>query len=336
MDNSQLSFHFHPARGWLNDPNGLCCFGGDYHVFFQHAPNNEVPFVEPMVWGHARTRDFLHWEELPIAIPAGDTYDKGGAWSGTAIEKDGVLYCIYASVNVGAGIQTVSVATSRDGIHFEKYAGNPVIDRFPPDGKNDFRDPAVCRLPDGYGLVMASGNNEKHTGNLLLYKSKDLLSWDYVGVLREYAGCRYCECPSFVPFGNDGKYLLAASVCREDGGHWFEVSVGSFDGKTFTPDVVSRFQKGPDEYAGQVFRDTSGRCILISWIPGWEKHRNDAKCVGCLSLPLEITVDGGVMRAYPVEEVRHLLDENDVCVDAYVREEFVRRGEEVYIRLIED
>ena len=150
----KLKHHYRPSKGWINDPNGLIYFRGAYHVFYQHSPDFEVPWQQPMHWGHAITRDFLNWEELPIALFPDEEYDKNGCWSGTAIEKGGVLYLIYASIHIPEGksekIQTVSVAYSHDGIHFEKYRGNPVIETYPSDGGPDFRDPAVCRIGDTY------------------------------------------------------------------------------------------------------------------------------------------------------------------------------------------
>ena len=123
----KLKAHYKPQKGWINDPNGLVYFKGDYHIFYQHAPNFEVPWKEPMHWGHARTKDFLQWEELPIALYPDREYDKGGCWSGTAIVKDDTLYLFYASIDEKTQAQTVSAAYSSDGIHFEKYPGNPVI-----------------------------------------------------------------------------------------------------------------------------------------------------------------------------------------------------------------
>ena len=143
-----LKYHYRPKHGWINDPNGLVYFKGYYHIFYQHAPDYEVPWQQPMHWGHARTKDFLTFEELPVALYPDTPYDADGCWSGTAIVKDDTLYLLYASVLKDEwgkhSCQTVSVAYSKDGIHFEKHAGNPVIDRFPPDGGKDFRDPAVC------------------------------------------------------------------------------------------------------------------------------------------------------------------------------------------------
>ncbi len=331
LTNAALRWHYHPAAGWINDPNGLCFFRGEYHFFYQHAPEHEYPWAEPMVWGHCRTKDFLRYEELPVAIRGDMPYDAGGVWSGTAAERDGLLYAFYASVDAD-GRQTISAAVSGDGIRFGKYAGNPVIREIPEDGSRNFRDPAVLLDPEkGDFLVVASGDTRKGTGNLLLYRGEDLFTWKYVGVLYEYGDCRYCECPSFVRAG-DG-YLLSVSVVRRDGSHYFEVLAGGFDGRCFTPRVTSRFQKGPDEYAGQIFHAPDGRNILVSWIPGWG-YQPKEKCIGCLSLPLEVRLEGDTVTAYPVEELRHLTGGGDEIVDGYIRERYPEHGREVRIELL--
>jgi len=330
--NHSLKYHYWPEKGWINDPNGLSFYKGYYHIFYQHIPGREYPGHDKEIWGHARTKDFLHFEELPVAMDGDRDYDINGVWSGTAIEKDGKLYAFYASID-GNGRQTVSVAWSDDGINFTKYSGNPVISEHPCNTGGNFRDPAVMACGSEYYLAVASADADRKTGVLFLYRSSDLLHWEYKGILHEYEDSRWCECPSFLPYG-DG-FILATSVGKFDGSHYFEVMYGTFDGTKFTPEVTSHFQKGPDEYAGQIFRAPDGRAILISWIPGWN-YQPKEKCIGCMSLPLEITVERGIMRAYPVEEVRQLLDENGTLTDAYVTERFVNRGEEVYINISED
>lgn len=367
MDYSQkLKYHFRPQRGWINDPNGLVYFDGYYHVFYQHAPDYEVPWHQPMHWGHARTKDFLNWEELPVALYPDRDYDSGGCWSGTATVRDGILYLFYASIRTpadgGKKIQTVSVAYSKDGISFEKYAGNPVIDHYPADGGPDFRDPAVCCIDGKYYCVMASGNPETKTGRLLLYSSDDLFAWDYVGIMSEWQNCKYTECPSFMPVG-DGA-LLTASVCPLEARHYFSVMFGKFENDKFTPEYQSETDKGPDQYAGQVFRDHKGRSILISWIPGWKYKGFAASDIGCMSVPREIKLSDGEITAYPIEEVRHLLRDEDESVrrtengfiierdgrepvvytgkindlkilkDGYVVEVYVNGGKEVYTALL--
>lgn len=329
LTNSDLKYHFHPQKGWLNDPNGLSFFKGQYHLFYQHLPNSEYPNGDPIHWGHAVTKDFLSYKELETAINPDMPYDAGGVWSGTAIEKDGVLYAFYASIDKNMK-QTISVAYSKDGINFEKYADNPVISDYPADGSADFRDPAILYDNGKYYLVIASADIKKGTGNLLLYSSDDLFNWDYSGVLKEYADCKYCECPSFVKC--DKGYLLSVSVCPKNSGHYFEVMYGDFDGKNFLEKITSHFQKGPDEYAGQIFHAPDGRNILISWIPGWE-YTPKEKCIGCLSLPLEISVLNEKITAYPIKEVQSLIDKNERVVDAYIKEEFFNHGEAVSIKI---
>jgi len=352
-------YHFATEKGWINDPNGLVYFNGYYHVFYQHSPNFEKPWQENMHWGHARTKDFLNFEELPVALFPDKPYDKDGCWSGTAIVKDNTLFLFYASIH--DGIQSVSVAFSVDGINFEKYEGNPVIGGFPPDGCPDFRDPAVCYSDGKFYCVMASGNRENNTANLLLYESEDLLRWNYKGILCEWENSRFAECPSFMETGD--KHLLTASVCKEDS-HRFSVMYGNFEDEKFTIEYTDEIDKGPDQYAGQVFLDHKGRTILISWIPGWNYAGYQDKDIGCMSVPREIKLIDGKICGYPVEEVQHLLKDSDPAVihtadgfeimrtgresvvykgeikdlkiirDGYILEVFVNGGEEIYSVLL--
>ena len=362
-----LRYHYKPARGWVNDPNGLVYFQGYYHVFYQHAPDYEFPWQQPMHWGHARTKDFLSWEELPIALYPNKDYDSAGCWSGTAIVKDDTLYLFYASVCLREGsgerVETVSVAYSRDGVNFQKYEGNPVIDHYPLDGGPDFRDPAVCFVDGAYYCVMASGNPEDRAARLLLYKSYDLFSWKYEGIMSEWAECKYAECPSLVPAEGDS-YLLAASVCPLESRHYFSLTYGHFDNARFSPEHSAMVDKGPDQYAGQVFRDHLGRNILISWTPGWRYMRFAEKDVGCMSVPRELKIKNGKITAYPIKELQHLLKDEDPAVkrteqgfiierterepviyngevtdlkilrDGYLVEVFVNGGQEVYTALL--
>ncbi len=354
------AFHFKPKKGWINDPNGLVYFKGYYHIFYQHAPDFEAPWKQPMHWGHARTKDFLEWEELPVALTPGNAYDGGGCWSGTAVVKDDKLYLFYAAITA---VSTVAVAISEDGIHFEKYAGNPVIDHYPADGGPDFRDPAVCCIDGHYYCIVASGNPQHKAGRLLLYKSETLLAWDYVGILREWENCKYTECPSFAEAEN-GRCLLAASVCPLDREHYFSLMYGLFkDGKFFV-EATSQIDKGPDQYAGQMFRDHLGRNLLITWIPGWKYSNFAEKSIGCMSVPREIKLKDGKITAFPVKEVQHLMKDTDPSVkltqsgfviqrsgrepvvyngvlkdlkiirDGCIIEVFVNGGEEVYSALL--
>lgn len=355
----KLQYHFRPKKGWINDPNGLVYFKGYYHVFYQHAPDYEIPWKQPMHWGHARTKDFLHWEELPVALTPDRPYDTGGCWSGTAIIKDDKLYLFYAGITE---VSTVAVAVSEDGIHFEKYQRNPVIATFPPEGGPDFRDPAVCRIDGVYYCVVASGHPATKTARLLLYRSEDLLDWTFCSVMAEWEESKYAECPSFMP-AEEG-CLLTASVCPLEKEHFFSVMYGELKDGRFTVKHRGQVDKGPDQYAGQVFRDHLGRNLLITWIPGWKYSGYASSDIGCMSVPRELKQENGRITAYPIPELQYLLKDEDPCLqrtedgfivsregreplvykgeirslkilrDAYIAEIFVNGGEEVFSVLL--
>jgi len=303
---------------------------------------------------------------LPVALYPDRDYDNNGCWSGTATVKDNMLYLFYASVHTQQGlnekIQTVSVAYSRDGIRFEKYEGNPIIDHFPPTGGEDFRDPAVCRVGDTYYCVMATGHPDSREGRLLSYRSNDLLHWEYVDIMRAWSECHYTECPSLVPAGEG--YLLTASVCPFGKPHYFRAMYGELQDGKFTVLQEAEIDKGPDQYAGLVFHDPMGRNLLVSWIPGWNYEGYAARDIGCCSVPREIKIENGKMTAYPIRELQPYLKDEDPCLvrtpngfrvdrtnrdplvyvgkltdlkilrDEYVAEIFVNGGEAVYTVLL--
>lgn len=365
----KLKYHYKPEKGWVNDPNGLIYFNGYYHLFYQHLPNAEVPGPGLiMYWGHARTKDFINWEEMPIALSPDMPYDDGGCWSGTAIIKDDILYVFYASIHYvdEKRIETVSVAYSKDGINFTKYENNPVIDGYPADGFPDFRDPALTYYNGKYYCIMATGSGTAPTdkerfGRLLAYESEDLLNWEYSGIVSEWNDCYFTECPSIIPL-NDDKVILSCSVVPTDWKHYFDIMIGSFKDAKFNCEFKGSYDKGPDLYAGQMFKDHLGRILVITWIPGW--YLKLPRCAGTWSIPREVTFKNGKIYGYPVKELQHLLKDSDEAVkftddgfivertdrdpliykgptdnikilrDGYILEIFVNDGEEVYTVLL--
>ncbi len=307
----RLKYHFEPKTGWMNDPNGLIFFKGRYHAFFQHYP--DAPEWGPMHWGHCVSDDLIHWEELPIALRPDMPYEagaRGGCWSGSAMVKDDMLYLFYTSVSEKFG-QTQSVACSKDGIHFEKYSGNPVIPGFPEDGGQDFRDPSVIEYQGRYYMVCGSGKDG--VGRLLLYVSDDLLKWDYVGIMLE--GEEYgaiIECPDICRFGD--KFLLMFSQMNRNT-HATMFVTGNFDGKKFTPEARFTPEAGPHFYAPKTLEDDKGRRILIGWLYAWGKKLDEgADYAGALSIPRELRLENGKLINFPMAEARHLLNNSDELV----------------------
>src|SRR5688572_12844442 len=118
-------YHFLPPANWMNDPNGLIQWQGQYHMFYQYNPNG--PFHGTIHWGHAISSDLVHWEHLPIALaPTPGGPDEDGCWSGCAVDDGGVPTFIYSGAR--NRVERACLATSSDGLlTWEKYPGNPII-----------------------------------------------------------------------------------------------------------------------------------------------------------------------------------------------------------------
>ncbi len=307
-------YHFMAQTGWLNDPNGLIYYKGKYHFFFQYNPYNG--FWDMMHWGHAVSDDMLNWEYLPLALAPSETYDnhqRGGCFSGSAIEHEGKLFLMYTgTTNKGKGFQqTQCIAYSNDGVHFEKYKGNPVLKA--PEGIPDdqFRDPKVWKHEDTYYMVCGASRENK--GQALLYKSKDMLHWTFFNVLAESRGewGYMWECPDFYPI--DDKYILTFSPMGS-GEHTSVYMVGDFDYKTgkFNCHLCEEINWGFDYYAPQSFLAPDGRRIIVAWSNGWEwmpfwkdwgPTYNEDWC-GFFNIPLEVQMmDNGRLKFVPIQEL---------------------------------
>ncbi len=271
-------YHFMGQTGWINDPNGLIYFRGKYHYFYQYNPY--YGFWDYMHWGHAVSDDLLHWEYLPLALAPSESYDdhmRGGCFSGSAIEHDGKLFLVFtAATNRGNDFeQTQCVAWSEDGIHFEKYAGNPVLTA--PEGvvPSLFRDPKVWEHDGSFYLVCGAGvlrgADRKSVGQALLYRSQDLLHWDFVNVLSDNRGewGFMWECPDFFRLGD--QYVLTCSPMGA-GSNTAVYFVGDFDYDTgkFSCRTSGAIDRGMDYYAPQTFAAPDGRRIAVGWANEWQ------------------------------------------------------------------
>ena len=175
------NIHFTPEKNWNNDPNGLIYIDGIWHLYYQYNPNDVV--WGPMHWGHAVSKDLIHWEHLPIALypdEIGTMYSGSMAYdenntSGFAKYGEKPMVAVYTAHNMETGLEQQCIAYSLDqGKHFEKYYGNPVIKN---PGTPDFRDPRVFwnDKKDCWSLVLASGDHAE------FYASQDLKNWKKTG-----------------------------------------------------------------------------------------------------------------------------------------------------------
>ena len=273
------SYHFTPLYGWMNDPNGMVYKDGEYHLYFQYNPYGSK--WGNMHWGHAVSKDLVHWENLDPAIARDPV---GHIFSGSSVVdkkntagfgKDAII-AIYTNNSVNHD-EVQCIAYSNDnGRTFTKYEGNPVLTPF--DGLKDFRDPKVFWYEKGkcwYMIVSA----DKETR---FYKSKNLKKWTYVSAFGKGMGqqpCQY-ECPDFfqLPVNGDKKKMKWVMTMNINPGCWFggsatEYFVGDFDGKNFTcPDAhdVKWLDWGKDHYATVTFSNTGDRVLGITWMSNWQ------------------------------------------------------------------
>lgn len=308
-------YHASVPVGWANDPNGLIFFGGEAHLFCQYNPYH--PDWESMHWGHFVSRDLIRWEFLPVALAPDQKYDcDGGCFSGTALEREGKLILMYTGV--AKDVQQQCIALSDDGITFEKAASNPVIPAsLLPEGCSgrDFRDPKVFERE---GIIYCiTGVKDGEWGNLLLFRSLDLLEWSFVGRLLspEEDGIfvdGVCECPDYLEV--DGKELLlfCAMNYPEREGRFQNVhsslyTTGHLDLSSgrFSPETFGELDAGFDFYAPQTMRLPDGRRVLIAWKQMWGRTIPTAKdgWAGSFTLPRELHIADGVLLQTPVKEI---------------------------------
>ena len=179
------AFHVTGETGWINDPNGLIYYKDRYHAFYQHYPYDTK--WGPMHWGHVVSDDLTNWTYLPIALKPGDDCDKNGCFSGSAIVHDDKLWLMYTGFIENQGGESIRqvqcLAESTDGISFKKH-GIVIGENDLPEGYApcDFRDPKVwCH--DGFFWCIVAARKIEGRGRILLYKSKDLFDWEFVGDL---------------------------------------------------------------------------------------------------------------------------------------------------------
>ncbi|KRF13639.1 glycoside hydrolase family 32 protein [Paenibacillus sp. Soil787] len=313
-DNFRLNYHLMPPAGWMNDPNGLIYFNDEYHVFYQHYPYE--PKWGPMHWGHAKSKDLVNWEHLPVALAPSEIYDMGetggyGCWSGSAVDNNGVLTLIYTGhVDGRTPSEVQCIATSTDGVNFNKAAVNPVIAGAPEEGGFGFRDPKVWQHDGVWYMVIGYGKDG--LGKALLYKSSDLRDWSYIGVAAEGDGTMgdMWECPDLFPLGSGDDHVLVISPMNMGTTKTMYLTGKlSYDSGIFDYRYAERLDYGFDFYAPQTFVDGQGRRILIGWMNMWgaQMPEQEHGWMGAFTLPRELTLsEDGTLRIEPVEELKSI------------------------------
>jgi len=269
-------YHFTPDSMWMNDPNGMVFYQGEYHLFYQHYPDSNV--WGPMHWGHAVSADLVHWEHLPIAL---EPDSLGYIFSGSVVVDENntsdlgatdnpplvAIFTYHDPVRDQAGrndAQTQALAYSLDrGRTWIKYANNPVLLN---PGIRDFRDPKVFWHPETERWVMTLAAKD----HVVLYTSPDLKRWEKASEFGRERGAHggVWECPDLfvLPIENrpgEQRWVMLVSIGEggPNGGSATQYFVGDFDGETFSLDPDFARSLGPQPAyvpRGQVFADFEG------------------------------------------------------------------------------
>lgn len=301
-------FHFTAPKGWLNDPNGLVFYKGEYHLFYQHNPFSTE--WGNMTWGHAVSSDLLHWKHLPNAIKPDEmgTMYSGSAvvdWkntSGLGTKENPPMVMFYTAAGGKNDLSkgkpfTQGLAYTTDGRTFTKLPGNPIIGHIEAEN----RDPKVIWHEPTKNWVMALYlDHDRYT----IFRSHNLISWARAGNLSLPGDG---ECPDIFELPVDGDAKNKKWVFWGAAGKY---RLGSFDGYVFKPETGSLdTNHGPHAYAAQTYSDLpKGRRVQISWMrggnyPGMPFNQQ-------MTLPLELTListpEGPRMSILPVKETSKL------------------------------
>ncbi len=318
-------FHYSAPCNWLNDPNGLVWHDGIYHLFYQHNPTGND--WGNMHWGHATSRDLVHWDNRPVALnaePMGVGYIFSGCAvadpansSGLATAGEVPLIALYTSCTTD-GIQSQSLAYSLDdGETWRQYAANPVIEN---PGIRDFRDPKVFWHEESEQWVLALAAND----HIEFYRSHNLIHWEHASRFSKPYGSNQgvWECPDLFPLVTDDgeiKWVLIVSVCPEHSARDESVQyfIGDFDGVRFESESteIMWLDYGADNYGAITWDGVpkdDGRRIMIGWMSSWRYAREVPTFPwrGNMTIPRELRLvssgRGLELATLPVREVENI------------------------------
>ncbi|TPG20020.1 glycoside hydrolase family 32 protein [Sphingomonas koreensis] len=331
-DRYRPAFHFTPRKNWMNDPNGLVYFEGEYHLFYQYNPFGSQ--WGHMCWGHSVSPDLLHWTELPVAIPETDMMIFSGC---AVVDRDNVsglgdgdaqpLLAFFTAFDKQTEIQSQHLAYSHDrGRTFTHYRDNPLIDL----DLLHFRDPKVFYHAPSHAWVMVVALSREH--RVLFYRSNNLLDWTPAGTFGPAGSTSgQWECPDLMLVPIEGepdaaKWVLKVDVDEGfiDGGSGAQYFIGDFDGHGFAIDRTQApvdgavVDFGPDFYAAVSWSDLPPEQPGPVWI-GWMSNHQTGRHYptepwrGAQSLPRRLFLfrENGKLRLgqRPIDAVSKLCDQ---------------------------
>lgn len=309
-------YHFNAFKNWINDPNGLCWYKGYYHMYYQANPHTQE--WDHMYWGHAASRDLVHWVHLPyVLMPQDEILDatdkKGGAFSGSAVAlEDRIVF--YLTRHFGEmeereedTVQYQTMVESEDSIHFGEE--RRIIDKPDDTFSYNFRDPKVIWYEGKWQMVIGTMINK--VPSIVRYTSADMENWNYEGVLLEEKtpGVYTFECPDFFPLGGRsvavGAWMhYADAQKRVQPTRYY---LGDYADGRFTVEKTGLYDFGSNFYAVQSF-EHRGRRIAVGWICDFfnEHQPEENGSRGAMAIPRELFLQDGKLYRRPIREIYQL------------------------------
>ncbi|CAH7284523.1 MULTISPECIES: sucrose-6-phosphate hydrolase [Vibrio] len=313
------SYHVAPKFGLLNDPNGLCFFNGEHHLFYQWTPVGPVHGMK--YWYHLSTKDFVNFEDHGIGLHPDQDYDSHGVYSGGALVENGNALLFFTGNKRDENWQRVPTQC------FAKMSADGKIEKHGVVIENDhytehFRDPKVWKQGDDY-LMVVGAQTPQEAGSMALYCSRDLMSWQHKGPIKtRYNNLGYMwECPDFFEIDNQSVMLFSPQGVSSENPYDFKniYSVAYILGDRLNLDTaelenhqdIAQPDYGFDFYAPQTYLDDKGRRILIAWVglPEIDTPSNAHQWAGMLSLPRELQIQDGYLVQSALPELKALQGE---------------------------
>ena len=309
-------YHLAAPFGWMNDPHPVY-FKGAYHLFYQFSYVRDNPYgrtgllpgQRPMRnWGHIMSTDLVHWRHMPVVMKP-ETHGRANdphIFSGCVVDNNGTGTAIYTIDN-----KQIYIANSKDNdlATFTKYPDNPVVNDVPTglETVGQMRDPWVWKEGNSWYMIIGSGLAGGKGAVIPLYKSSDLIHWDYQHPFYRADSSKFnfpgdagfCECPSFFRLGN--KYVLILS----DKATYL---VGRYENYRFVPEYRNRLDYGKI-YVPQFMMDGKGRKLMLGWIRDGRNNQSWVKAgwAGSQTLPRVLTMSpDGSLNYEPAEELKAL------------------------------
>ena len=339
-DNWRLKYHIMPPIGWLNASNGICEFNNESHVFYQYSPfgvKDGMNFIN-----HISSKDLINWNDVSIQLYPCGNYDVDDVYSGSVLSEGGNINMFYTSNDKKNGLQSVIHISSEDGVDFTnsntilnttdiiKEASDEILESYNTisDLYNEISDPYVWKENERYYMVVG-GRSRSNNVELLLYKSKDLIKWNFLSNVNICDTNNNIELRMPNIFKIEDKHIMVLSMHKKDSENKDIYITGYFVGDfnlssyIFNNSGFETLDNGHDFYLPNVYKDSKGRSILIACMGTFEEHNKYMDPTSfrgwrnALSIPREIKLYKEKIIQTPIDEMK-ILRKNKIEKEIYL------------------